>query len=321
MNHSYPAPIIFTCQGETLNDEEKEFFQRYNPFGFILFRHNCRHKQQVQTLVRQLQACVHHHAAILIDQEGGRVQRLPSPPWPNFPAAAIFGRLAEKDMQRACQKCQENAEAIGKTLAALGINVNCAPVVDLPQTNADPVIGDRAFSREPETMIRLADAYITGLQRYQITPILKHIPGHGRALCDSHNDLPVIDTPLDQLKRHDFLPFYQLRSKKLWAMTAHIIYTALDASLPTTVSPIVLTRLIRTQLEFDQPLISDDITMGALKQPPALNARKALQAGCDLVLHSNGNLAEMQKIMEKLPPMTEKSWQRLQKTMPVATRT
>ena len=321
MNHPYPAPIIFSCQGETLKDEEKEFFQRYNPFGFILFQRHCRHKHQVQTLVRQLQACVHHHAAILIDQEGGRVQRLPSPPWPHFPAAATFGRLAEKDMQHACQKCQENAEAIGETLATLGINVNCAPVVDLPQANADPIIGDRAFARESEITIRLADAYITGLQRYQITPILKHIPGHGRALCDSHNDLPVIDTPLDQLNDHDFLPFYQLRNKKLWAMTAHITYTALDASLPATVSPIVLNRLIRTQLEFDHPLISDDITMGALKQPVAHNASKALQAGCDLALHCNGNLAEMQQIMEKLPPMTEKSWQRLQKTMPVATRT
>ena len=311
------APIIFGCEGLTLSASERAFFRDANPQGFILFSRNCREPTQLSLLIEQLKGCVRHdNPLILIDEEGGKVQRLPSPPFPFFPACGEFGRRAESDLDAAVHACYENACSIGRTLRALGIDVNCAPVVDLPNVDADPIIGTRAFSTKPDTTVALARAYMRGLREQGIIPVIKHIPGHGRALVDSHHALPVVDAPLAVLKEHDFHPFKVLgKEQPAWSMSAHIVYDAIDSEAPVTLSPVLISDIIRGFIGFDGVLLSDDLSMKALSLPVAESARRALLAGCDLVLHCNGDMGDMQAISEKLPLMSEKSHKRIKKSM------
>ncbi len=281
--------------------------------GFILFTRNCESPDQVRALVDQLRACVDHPAVpVLIDQEGGRVARLKPPRWRGAPPAATFGALARRAPGDAVEAARLNAQMIGDELFALGVNVDCAPVLDLPVTGSHDIIGDRALDSDPHVTAILGRAVCEGLMAGGVLPVLKHIPGHGRARADSHHELPTVDAPLSVLEETDFLPFSLLNDMP-WAMTAHLLYTRLDETRPATISPTVIEEVIRGVIGFDGLLISDDISMKALSGKPGRRAAAAIAAGCDVVLHCNGDMKEMTAIADALSPMSEAALERFER--------
>lgn len=287
-----------------MTDAEKQFFADVRPAGFILFERNCRAPGQVGALVAALKEISGRAGtAILIDQEGGRVQRLKPPHWRDRPAAAVFKDLAARDMAVATEAARLNAGLIAADLAALGITVDCAPVLDVPAAGAHAVIGDRAFGGDPETVAALGLAVCEGFLSLGVQPVIKHIPGHGRAGADSHVELPVVDAAAGDLGETDFNPFQALKTMP-WAMTAHVVYTALDPDHPATTSAKVIGDTIRGAIGFDGVLVSDDIGMKALGGPFADRAARSLAAGCDLVLHCSGDRAEMEDVARGLRPLT-----------------
>jgi beta-N-acetylhexosaminidase len=295
---------IFGCSGLVLTQAERDFFQRVNPLGFILFARNVADPAQVKALVESLRDCVGRaDAPVLIDQEGGRVQRLKPPHWRKAPPGEPFAALAARDLDAAREALRLNFRLIGAELADLGIDVDCAPVLDVPIPGAHDVIGDRAYGRTAQSVIDLAGAVIDGLLDEGVLPVIKHIPGHGRAMVDSHLDLPVVETPLPELETQDFPPFHAYRHAP-WAMTAHVVYTALDAAHPATTSRVVIDKVIRGAIGFDGLLISDDLSMKALGGTFEDRTRASLEAGCDVVLHCNGDMAEMTAIAAELRPLS-----------------
>jgi beta-N-acetylhexosaminidase len=246
-------------------------------------------------------------APVLIDQEGGRVARLQPPHWRRYPAAARIGALPDP---LAAEAAWLGARLMADDLAALGITVDALPVLDLPAAGADPVIGDRAYGTEPERVARLGRAVCEGMLAGAVLPIVKHIPGHGRAQVDSHRDLPRVDASRELLMATDFAPFCAL-SVMPWAMTAHIVYTAIDPADPATFSQRLIDEIIRRDIGFDGVLVSDDISMGALQGSLAERTRRALAAGCDLALHCNGVLTEMEEVAEATPPLSAAAQARL----------
>lgn len=311
MSSNVPGAAIYGCSGLTLTDEEKRFFAGQNPLGFILFARNCGTPEQLKALIDELRACVGRDAPILIDQEGGRVARLKPPHWREAPPAKVFADLAGQNPEAAREAVFLNARLIAAELMALGIDVNCAPLADVPVPGAHDIIGDRAFGNEPETIALLGREMANGLMAEGVTPILKHIPGHGRATVDSHEDLPVVEAPLHELQNTDFIPFRALHDLP-WGMTAHIIYTAIDEESPATHSPEAI-RLIREDLGFDGLLLSDDVSMKALKGSFQERTEKILGAGCDIVLHCNGKMEEMQDVASAVTPMTDKALERFER--------
>ena len=302
---------ILGCEGLTLNDAERAFFQAQNPLGFILFARNVDNPAQVRALVQDLRACVgRNDAPVLIDQEGGRVQRLRPPHWRKAPNGEQFEKLAASDRQQAADLLRLNYRLIGAELADLGIDVDCAPVADVPIPGSHDVIGDRAFGHDPDLVVWLARAAMDGLLDQGVQPIIKHIPGHGRAMVDSHLSLPVVDAALDDLRRTDFAAFKGL-ADAAWAMTAHVVYTSIDAQAPATTSPKVIRDIIRGEIGFDGVLVSDDLSMKALGGAFDQRARLALAAGCDVVLHCNGDMVEMQGVMAGTAPLTHAAATRL----------
>lgn len=296
-----------------LDEREARLFAECNPAGFILFARNCAMPGQVLELVRSLKAAVGRESVpILIDQEGGRVQRLQPPAWRAAPPAATFAGLADRDSGDAIEAAWLNARLIAEDLADLGITVNCAPVVDVPGPGADPIIGDRACGRTAEEAAMLGQAWCSGLLAGGVLPVIKHIPGHGRATVDSHMALPIVDADLDALDRTDFAPFAALAAMP-WAMTAHVVYRAIDPERPATLSSQVIGEVIRGRLGFEGVLISDDIGMEALSGSPVDRARGALAAGCDLVLHCSGAFAEMTAIAAASPLVSEATLARLER--------
>jgi beta-N-acetylhexosaminidase len=302
-----------------LSDAERAFFGATQPYGFILFARNIRTPDQVRALVADLRACVaHRDAPVLIDQEGGRVQRLAPPHWRAMPPWRRFGELHARD-QRAGEKASEiNARLIAAELMELGITVDCLPVLDVPVPGAHDIIGDRAFAEEPETVTRLGAAVCRGLRQGGVMPVIKHIPGHGRARGDSHLELPVVDAPLADLRARDFAPFLAVSQglnggAGCWAMTAHVVYKALDAARCATISPTVIETVIRGEIGFAGPLISDDLSMKALSGGMRERTEGALGAGCDLVLHCNGKMEEMREIAAVCPPLSAAAQARLEK--------
>ncbi len=296
MNDHPPAAAVFGCSGTVLGDAERRFFAETDPLGFILFARNIDTPAQVRALVACLRESVGRaDAPILIDQEGGRVQRLAPPGWRRAPAAAAFGRLAARDPSAAEDLVRLNYRLIGRDLADLGIDVDCAPVVDVPVPGADDVIGDRAFGDDPDRVARLGRAAMDGLLDEGVLPVVKHCPGHGRATADSHKRLPVVDASYEALEKRDFAPFRALADAP-WAMTAHVVYTAIDADAPATLSAKVIAEIIRGAIGFSGVLVSDDLSMRALGGPFEERARAALAAGCDLVLHCNGDMDEMMAV-------------------------
>lgn len=296
-------PLIFGVSGTTLTKEEAHFFNDHIPAGLILFKRNCESPEQVKKLIYDFQE-ITGAQHILIDQEGGRVARLKDhPAWPNFPPAAHFGNLYKDSVNDALNLCEKNAFQIGEMLSDLGITINCAPVLDLRYKETHDAIGDRSFGTNKHMVTKLADAACRGFIRAGITPVLKHAPGQGRATVDSHEELPHVSATLEELKQ-DFYPFKELSkkdyAKDIYAMVSHVDYTKIHASHPATQSSKIIRDIIKKEIGFAGGIMSDDITMKALKGNYAERTRRALDAGCDLVLHCNGKLDEMAEIMKAL---------------------
>ena len=307
---SAPSAVILGCAGRTLEAAEREFFRELDPFGFILFARNIDEPDQVRALVDSLREAVgREDAPVLIDQEGGRVARLRPPHWKSRPAARRFGDIHDRDPEAALRAIRLNYALIGAELADLGIDVDCAPVLDVPVPGAHDIIGDRACHEAAGVIADLGAGICEGLADAGVMPVVKHIPGHGRALADSHLALPRVGASLDDLDAGDFVPFRKLADAP-WGMTAHIVYEALDPDRPATLSPVVVRDHIRGRIGFDGLLLTDDLSMKALTGSFADRASSSLAAGCDVVLHCNGDMAEMQAVAGGLREMDGEAMRR-----------
>ncbi|PLX39293.1 MAG: beta-N-acetylhexosaminidase [Hyphomicrobiales bacterium] len=295
--------FITGVAGLSLSEDEKAFLGNERPWGLILFARNCRDADQIRELVAEFRDVVGDLSApVLIDQEGGRVQRLRPPLAPIYPPGAVYGALHAMDTEEGLAMARLGARLIAADLHALGIDVDCLPVLDVPATGSHDVIGDRAYGRDPKKIATIGRAAAEGLLAGGVLPVIKHIPGHGRAMVDSHLDLPRVDTPLETLRETDFPPFKMLNDMPL-AMTAHVVYSALDTA-PATTSARIISEIIRGEMGFDGCLMSDDLSMKALGGDFGDRTRAALAAGCDLVLHCNGDFEEMRAIAEATPELT-----------------
>lgn len=293
--------FIAGCLGTSLTPDERAFFREATPWGFILFRRNTQSPEQVAALTAELRACVGWHAPILIDQEGGRVQRMGPPHWPAYPPARAFLAINDPVVQR--ETVRLSARLMAHDLKAVGVDVDCLPVLDVPVQGAHDVIGDRAYAHDPATIARLGRAAAEGLIAGGVLPVVKHMPGHGRARADSHHNLPVVEAGLDALRAQDFVPFRHLADMPL-AMTAHVVFTALDPRNPATTSRKVVREIMRGEIGFDGLIMTDDLSMKALSGSFAQRTRKALAAGVDVVLHCHGIMEEMVEIASVAPVMS-----------------
>lgn len=307
--------VIFGCDGLELTAEEQAFFREVQPWGFILFKRNCESPEQVRKLTSSMRALLGRaNAPILIDQEGGRVQRLRGDHWRNRPAAASFGALNRQDPSMAREMAYANARLMAKDMLDIGVNVDCAPVVDVPIDGAHDIIGDRAFGRDPWLVASLGQAVIDGMLDGGVLPVIKHIPGHGRARADSHLELPVVDTSRDELERSDFAPFRAL-AQAPFAMTAHVVYSAIDPNAPATTSKRVIDEIVRGFMGYDGCLLTDDLTMRALKGTLAERVKASLAAGCDIILHCTRNMDEMREIAGATPVLSGKALERAERAL------
>jgi len=302
--------VIYGCSAQELGAEERAFFRDVQPWGFILFARNISRRKQVRALVESLRETVGDaRAPVLIDQEGGRVARLKPPDWRERPAAARFGEVYASAQEAATEAAYLNARLIAADLGELGINVDCLPVLDVPVEGADDIIGDRAFARDPAAVIALGRAVIEGLLEGGVLPVMKHIPGHGRAPADSHLALPHVVTGAEELSATDFVTFRSLNLCPM-AMTAHVVYEGIDPQRPATTSPKLIRDVIRGEIGFDGLLMTDDISMGALEGPISVRTKAALFAGCDIVLHCNARMDEMQEVAAAAKPLEGASLKR-----------
>ncbi len=279
------------------------FLREARPWGLILFKRNIEDKFQVTDLIGEALHELGGEAPVLVDQEGGRVQRLGPPHWPAYPPGAAYGRIYDRDPDAGLAAARLGARLIAADLIELGINVDCLPLADVPVTGADRVIGDRAYGETPAKVAAIAGAVAEGLAEGGVLPVLKHIPGHGRANADSHEKLPVVHASRATLEESDFAAFRPLKKLPL-AMTAHVVFTALDPVHPATTSATMIGQVIRGFIGFDGLLMSDDISMGALSGSIAERTRAALAAGCEVVLHCNGKLDEMRAVATEAPELT-----------------
>lgn len=306
-----PRAVIFGCAGPELSDRERRLFAEADPLGFILFQRNCIEPAQVRRLVADLRASVGRaDAPVLIDQEGGRVMRLKPPHWRAAPPQGLFGELAARNRTSAREAAYLNARLLAFELADLGITVDCAPVLDLRLPGAHDIIGDRALGGEPGQVVELGSAVAQGLLDGGVLPVIKHIPGHGRATVDSHHELPVVEVSRELLEETDFEPFRRL-SGQPWAMTAHVVYRAVDPERPASLSRQVIGEVIRGSIGFDGFLVSDDVNMKALKGDVGELSFAAVEAGCDAVLHCTGDLAEMESVARATPRLSDRALERL----------
>jgi beta-N-acetylhexosaminidase len=290
------SAAIYGVSGHRLTAEERAFFADARPWGFILFRRNVDTPAQVKALVDELRNSIgSDEAPVLIDQEGGRVQRLGPPHWPKYPPGQAYLE-ATNDPLAARELVRLGARLIAHDLAELGITADCVPVIDVPVPGAHDIIGDRAYARDPATVAQLGRAAAEGLLAGGVLPIIKHIPGHGRAFSDSHHELPVVHADLATLDGWDFAPFRALSDMPM-AMTAHVVFAAVDRKRPATTSRKGI-RLMRQRLGFGGLIMSDDLSMKALSGTLAERAERSLKAGCDVVLHCNGDLGEMRQAAE-----------------------
>ena len=294
-------PAIFGISGTVLTDAEKRFLEITRPIGVILFKRNIESLSQVKKLCADLRDAANDSDLIIaIDQEGGRVARLRPPLWPEYPPMRPFGSQYKTASDAAKKSVYDNFQDIGHRLLQLGITMNCAPVLDVPITGAHDVIGDRAFADDPKTVATLGREAALGLMAAGVFPVIKHIPGHGRATVDSHHDLPHVDCDHATLSKTDFAPFAMLRDMP-FAMTAHVVYTAIDDKYPATLSKKIVDEIIRGEIGFDGLLMGDDLGMKALNGDFATLTRDSFIAGCDIALHCSGEMAEMQAVASALP--------------------
>lgn len=297
------SAFITGLSGETLTQNERAFLRETDPWGLIIFKRNISDKQQVAKLTADFRNTIGRaDAPILVDQEGGRVQRLGQPHWPKYPPGAVYGRLYERDPAKGRAAARLGARLIAADLAALGITVDCLPLADVPISEADPIIGDRAYGDTPAKVSDLARCIASGLNDGGVLPVLKHIPGHGRATADSHLKLPVVDTDRATLEESDFAAFKPLANLPM-GMTAHVVFTAIDPVSPATTSVKMIRDVIRGFIGFDGLLMSDDVSMNALSGSIAERSRAAIAAGCDVVLHCNGKFDEMQEVAAAVPKL------------------
>jgi beta-N-acetylhexosaminidase len=302
--------FITGVSGPELTAAEREFIAAERPWGFILFKRNIETPAQVILLVRELRAAIGNpDAPVLIDQEGGRVQRLGPPHWPVYPPGAAFGVLYDIDRAAGLSAARLSARLMAADLVELGVTVDCLPLADVPVAGADAVIGNRAYGTEPDKVAAIARAVTEGLERGGILPVLKHIPGHGRATADTHFRLPEVDTPKAELERTDFAAFQPLADLPM-AMTAHVVFSALDPTQPATTSATIIQQVIRGVIGFQGLLMSDDVSMNALAGSIAERTRAIIAAGCDMVLHCNGKLDEMREVARETPELSGEALER-----------
>src|SRR3954451_15611427 len=302
--------FITGVSGAELTADEREFISAERPWGFILFKRNIETPAQVTALVAELRDVVGAtDAPVLIDQEGGRVQRLGPPHWAAYPPGAVFGALYDIDSALGLTAARLSARPIAADLADLGITVDCLPLADVPVAGADAVIGNRAYGTEPDKVAAIARAVTDGLEQGGVLPVLKHIPGHGRATADTHFRLPTVDAPRHELDRTDFAAFQPLADLPM-AMTAHVVFSALDSAQPATTSATIIEQVIRGVIGFEGLLMSDDVSMNALAGSIAERTRAVFAAGCDMVLHCNGKLDEMRQVARETPELSGNPLQR-----------
>ena len=311
------AAFITGLAGPELDRREAEMLRAARPCGVILFRRNARDPDQLCRLTRAVRAATGEpDMLILIDQEGGRVQRLGPPHWRALPPAAAYLRAYGDDLERACCAARLVARLTAAELRGVGINTNCAPLLDVPVPGSHAIIGERAYARSPDAVARLGAAVADGLCAGGVLPVIKHIPGHGRATSDSHVALPIVTTPRDELEGSDFLPFRALAALPA-AMTAHVVFTAFDAGAPASTSPQVIAEAIRGAIGFDGLLLSDDLAMQALSGGIGARARAVLDAGCDLALACSGAPEEIEEVAAVAPPLCGAARQRFERARAV----
>jgi beta-N-acetylhexosaminidase len=302
--------FITGVSGPELNGAEREFIRAERPWGFILFKRNIETPAQVTHLVNELRKEVARpDAPVLIDQEGGRVQRLGPPHWSIYPAGAVFSRLYDIDPASGLAAARLSARLIAADLDDVGVSVDCLPLADVPIAGADAVIGNRAYGTEPGKVAAIARAVAEGLEEGGILPVLKHIPGHGRANADTHFRLPVVETSRKELEQTDFAAFRPLADLPM-AMTAHVVFSALDPAQPATTSATIIHQVIRGVIGFQGLLMSDDVSMNALPGSISERSRAILASGCDMVLHCNGKLDEMRDVARETPELSGKALER-----------
>ena len=307
--------VIFGCDGHVLTEEEIDFFRVVQPWGFILFGRNCGSPDQVRQLTASMREILGRpDAPILVDQEGGRVQRLRAPNWRARPPAASFGTISRQNPRAARDAAYDNARLMAAELCDLGINVDCTPCVDVPVEGAHNIIGDRAFAHDPWVVASLGQAVIDGMMDSGVLPVIKHIPGHGRARADSHLELPVVETAREELERTDFTPFRALARAPL-GMTAHVVYSAIDPHAPATTSKKVIDEVVRGFIGFDGLLMTDDLTMRALKGSLGERTKASIAAGCDMILHCTRNMDEMRDIAAAAPLLSGKALERAERAL------
>jgi beta-N-acetylhexosaminidase len=307
--------FITGISGTKLTDAEREFIRAERPWGFILFKRNIEIPEQVTLLVKELRSITGDpDVPVLIDQEGGRVQRLGPPHWPAYPAGAVFGTLYDLDPTLGLTAARLSARLMAADLIDLGVTVDCLPLADVPVAGADAVIGNRAYGTEPGKVAAIARAVTEGLEQGGVLPVLKHIPGHGRATADTHFRLPQVDTSKAELERTDFAAFQPLADLPM-AMTAHVVFSALDPAQPATTSATIIEQVIRGVIGFQGLLMSDDVSMNALAGSIAERTRAIVTAGCDMVLHCNGDLDEMRAVARETPELSGTALQRAERAL------
>jgi beta-N-acetylhexosaminidase len=296
--------FITGISGLTLTADERDFLRAERAWGFILFKRNIETPAQVTALISELRETIDEgDAPVLIDQEGGRVQRFGPPHWPVYPPGAVFGTLYDIDRELGLTAARLSARLMAVDLIDLGVSVDCLPLADLPVAGADAVIGNRAYGTEPSKVAAIARAVTEGLQQGGVLPVLKHIPGHGRATADTHFRLPVVDTSKAELESTDFAAFRPLADLPM-AMTAHVVFSALDPAQPATTSATIIEQVIRGSIGFQGLLMSDDVSMNALAGSITERTQAIVSAGCDMVLHCNGDLDEMRAVAREAPVLS-----------------
>lgn len=295
--------FITGVAGPALTGEERQFLKEARPWGLIVFKRNIEAPALLKALIDDFRSAVGWLAPVLVDQEGGRVQRLGPPHWPSYPPGAAYGLLYDRDKKGGLAAATLGATLMAADLRALGIDVDCAPIADVPVAGADPIIGDRAYGTEPAKVAAIAEAIAAGLLQGGVLPVLKHLPGHGRATADSHHKLPVVAADRATLETTDFAAFRPLKGLPL-GMTAHVVFSAIDPVAPATTSVTIVREVIRDSIGFSGLLMSDDISMGALSGSIGERTKAAIAAGCDVALHCNGKMDEMLAVAAAVPRLT-----------------
>lgn len=318
---SKASNVIVACHSTELSNNERDLFAQMQPWGIILFARNIENPTQVQKLIESIKVAMKRsELMVFIDQEGGRVSRLPSAFWRVPPAPTVFAQMYQSEPDIAKRACFLNAWLTGIELKASSINVNCAPMIDITQQDSATIISERALGNTTTAVIDLAREITKGLKRAGVAPVIKHMPGHGRATCDSHLELPKVDASIAELNAADFVPFKALNDESM-AMSAHVLYSQIDANSPATASATLIKEVIRSSIGFDGLLMTDDINMKALSGSIATRANRAIEAGCDIALHCSGDFDEMKELSEVATELTDDALRRAQSAEKVAFHT